>query len=151
MAAAEQHLAEVNDEFAEDLDLIVGSQRNTIAKADSDSDSKNEELIKDNFEEAEEEEEGEEINEDDLEEEELSGTDVEDNMDDEENGSEEEQTLKRKNERTANEKNKKAKTDYSSEESDVENSENETWTDIYGRLRRKDGSVIEVSIRSITA
>lgn len=68
---------------------------------------------------------------------------------------EEEETSKRKQKQIVTERNKKQKVDVNSDDEKLSSEESEddskstkpdgSWTDIYGRLRGKDGSVIEES------
>lgn len=123
VVAAEKQLVEGGNEFEEDLALITDSnyKNNISEKTDEDTDSQQSEEL-------EEEEEQEEFSEDDV--------------------SEGEDEIPKKRLNKANKKRKCNEDDDDNDDGSDENfseSENEegTWTDIYGRLRGKDGTVIE--------
>lgn len=127
VVAAEQQLTEVNDEFDEDLDLIAGSN----SKKDSSEESENHSS----------DDESEMSEDDDLEEE-----------NDESSEEEEDSESPKRKKQQLSKANKKQKTptddemsedDFVNESADEEEKTDETWTDIYGRLRRKDGTIIE--------
>lgn len=141
VVSAEQQLAEGNDGFDEDLNLITGTgqkQKNRVQESDDEDLEENQDKFSDlDFVDEEEEEDAEnEFSEDD-------------DMSEEE----EEIGLKRKKSQNDAKENKKQKICRENSDEEMEESDDDrknentdgTWTDIYGRLRGKDGSVIEES------
>lgn len=146
VAAAEKQLKDDGGEFDEDLALIADEDH-----TNKDYENSEESDLEEDFGD-EEEEEGEDS-------EDINDFEDEDSVDEEEEDLiKEEFEDTTKNEKS---KNKKQKFETASEnedserdedeesengENDSENAETEgTWTDIYGRLRGKDGSIIEES------
>lgn len=129
---AEQQLAEVNDEFEEDLVLMTESNKN---------------------------DEGEDVSEDEgdffndlSEDEEETSVGQKRLMSDSEVGSDDDED---KSEKTTKKRKTSIESDFSDENSDAEapdESEKEdrddgTWEDIYGRLRTKEGTIVDVRLK----
>lgn len=136
VAAAEKQLQDDDGDFDEDLALIADDDHeNKDFEKSDDSDLED-------FGDDDEDLVGEEDDVDDLVEEEEDLSEEEGDLSEEEY-EDTTRTAKNKNEKQQDSKNKDP--EKSNDEESETDTENKTWTDIYGRLRGKDGSIIEES------
>lgn len=127
--AAEQELNDINNEFDEDFALMTDKNTTKKQQTEADDPESDDEMM-------------DLLNEDDDSEEEILDEIEEDSN---ENDIEEENNGKRKFEHDDSEVDKKIKPNSDSEElSEEENKDKDgVWSDIYGRLRTKDGGFVE--------